>query len=117
MAPAIVRLAAVPLVHPDTVHTDDSPISCRCYNAKVIQRTWRTLAGIRDERLIYVVMLLMVESVYVGFLAVWPALRAPALLVPFTTLISLHAALHLLAPRLAKSRAGLTGYLAAQCVL
>jgi NarL family two-component system sensor histidine kinase YdfH len=83
----------------------------------VIQRTWRTLAGIRDERLIYVVMLLMVESVYVGFLAAWPALRTPALLVPFTVLVSLHAVLHLLAPRLATSRAGLTGYLGAQCAL
>lgn len=62
-------------------------------------------------------MLLMVESVYVGFLAAWPALRAPALLVPFTVLVSLHAALHLLAPRLSVSRAGLTGYLAAQCAL
>jgi len=72
---------------------------------------------IRDERLLYAVMLLVLESVYGWTWYAAPEVRAPARLIPFTALMLLHAGLHLAGPRLAPRRRWLPLYFAAQGAL
>ncbi len=71
----------------------------------------------RDERLIHMVMLLVVVSVYGWSLIASPDLRVPARLIPFTGLMLLHAGLHLIGPRLSPRRRWLPIYFVAQGVL
>jgi NarL family two-component system sensor histidine kinase YdfH len=71
----------------------------------------------RDERLIQAVMLLVAGSVYGWSLFASPDLRAPARLIPFTGLMLVHAALHLIAPRLSPRRRWLPTYFVAQAAL
>src|SRR5260370_20350183 len=55
---------------------------------------------LQDERLLYVVLLLVLESVYGWALFVVPALRIPSQFSLFTLLMLAHVRLHLAAPRL-----------------
>ncbi len=71
----------------------------------------------RDERLIHMVMLLVVGSVYGWSLFASPDLRAPAGLIPFTGLILLHTGLLLIGPRLSPRRRWLPMYFLAQGML
>lgn len=71
----------------------------------------------RDELLIYVAMLLVLESVYGWSLFASPGLRAPARLIPLTALMLAHAALYLIGPRLSPRRRWLPVYFVAQGAL
>lgn len=71
----------------------------------------------RDELLIYGVMLLVLGSVYGWSLFASPDLRAPARLIPFTGLMLLQAALHLIGPRLSPRRRWLPVYFVVQGAL
>jgi NarL family two-component system sensor histidine kinase YdfH len=62
-------------------------------------------------------MLLVAGSVYGWSLLASPDLRAPTRLIPFTGLMLLHAALHLIAPRLSPRRRWLPVYFVAQGAL
>lgn len=81
--------------------------------AAIVPATPRT----RDEWLIFVALLLVLESVYGWALFASPDLRAPARLLPFTGLMLLHAALHLIGPRLTPRHRWLPIYFAAQGVV
>jgi two-component system, NarL family, sensor histidine kinase YdfH len=76
-----------------------------------------TVSRTRDELLLYLAMLLVLESVYGWSLFVSPDLRAPARLIPFTGLLLVHAALHLIGPRLSPRRRWLPLYFVAQGIL
>lgn len=71
----------------------------------------------RDDRLIHLVMLLVVVSVYGWSLFASPDLRVPARLIPLTGLMLLHAALHLIGPRLSPRRRWLPLYFVTQGAL
>lgn len=76
-----------------------------------------TVSRTRDDLLLYLAMLLVLESVYGWSLFASPDLRAPAWLIPFTGLMLVHAALHLIGPRLSPRRRWLPLYFVAQGVL
>jgi NarL family two-component system sensor histidine kinase YdfH len=77
----------------------------------------RAISRTRDEWLIYAAMLLVLQSVYGWSLFASHDLRAPARLIPFTGLTLVHAALHLISPRLSPRRRWLPAYFVAQGVL
>ena len=59
---------------------------------------------LNDERLLYVVLLLVLESVYGWALFAVPGLHTIALFALFTLLMLLHVSLHLAAPQLRAGR-------------
>ena len=70
----------------------------------------------RETRPFFIVVTVVLAFLYGRAVYVWPELRQPAHLIPFTALMLIHAALHWLSPRLASGRAGML-YLAVQGAL
>ncbi len=110
-----LAFAHCPLALSDTARLGTSAVCQRCYNQPEAQSlmairrlpldtqpavTAPTVSRTRDDLLLYLAMLLVLESVYGWSLFVSPDLRAPARLIPFTGLLLVHAALHLIGPRL-----------------
>ncbi len=70
----------------------------------------------RETRPFFIIVTVVLAFLYGRAVYVWPELRQPAHLIPFTVLMLIHAALHWLSPRLASGRGGML-YLAVQGAL
>ncbi len=74
-------------------------------------------AEVRETRLFYYLLLLVVVFIYGATLYEAPAIRQPARLILFTLLMALHGALHWFSPYFIKPRRKLVGYLVVQISL
>lgn len=86
---------------------------------------WKALWGspppadedVRESRLFFVIVTLVLGVVTIAELRAIPGLRAPARAIPFVSLMALHTALYWVAARFAKTLRRTLGYLAVQTLL
>ncbi len=74
-------------------------------------------ADVRDARLFFVIVTLVLGAVTVVEVQAVPALHAPARLIPFVALMALHTALYWCSTRFAKTLRRTLGYLAVQAAI
>lgn len=90
-----------------------------------LSQLWKTLWGsppavdpdVRDARLFFVIVTLVLGAVTVAEVRAIPALQSPARLIPFVGLMGLHTALYWVSTRFAKTLRRTLGYLAVQAAI